>query len=219
LLGRWTAAGLDVLHGEVASPCYEAVHRRRVVFVADEYWLIEDRLVGGRPHRYDLRFHLAPEAAGEARVEADAVLAPGLALVILPALPVRLEDGWVAPRYGLKHRAPVVSVVAEGAGDATFTTAVLPLAEGADVPAVDVVREDDVTTVELATRGVSDTVRWSHAGTPLDLGPLRCGATAGVIRRGPEDAMRVVAAGVGGGPVWAAWDSEDGMSAGREGEQ
>jgi hypothetical protein len=31
--------------------------------------------------------------------------------------------------------------------------------------------------------------------------------------------MRVVAAGVGGGPVWAAWDSERGMSAGREGEQ
>jgi hypothetical protein len=220
---RHGAPGLDVVVGEATSTVYDAVHTRRVAFVADEYWVIEDRLEAPTPHRYDLRFHLAAEASGQVAIErrgdVQVVRAPGLALVIHGPGTVAIEDGWVAPSYGVKRPAPVVSVVAEGERDATFTTVVLPLAEGAEVPAVAVARDGDVTTVELETGGVSDTVRWSHEGTPLELGPLRCGATAGFIRRGPDDAMQVVAAGVGGGPVWTAWDSEHGMSAGREGEQ
>ena len=50
------------LIGEVRCPVYEAVHRRRVIFVDGRYWLIEDVLTGERPHRYDLRCHLAPGA-------------------------------------------------------------------------------------------------------------------------------------------------------------
>src|SRR5207249_2749049 len=65
-LGRHRAPGLDVLHGEVRSPCYDVVHSRRVVFVAGEYWLLEDRLRGDRPHRYDTRFHLAVHAGDDA---------------------------------------------------------------------------------------------------------------------------------------------------------
>ena len=41
------------------------IHTRAIAFVADEYWLIEDRLRAPSRHRYDLRFHLAPEAEGE----------------------------------------------------------------------------------------------------------------------------------------------------------
>jgi hypothetical protein len=224
LVERHGAPGLDVVVGEATSTVYDAVHTRRVAFVADEYWLIEDCLAAPTAHRYDLRFHLAAEADGEVTVErrgeVHVVRAPGLALVIHGAGAATIEPGWVSPAYGVKRRAPVVSVVVEGACDATFTTAVLPLAEGAEVPSMVVRDEDEATTVEVETRSVADTVRWSHAGAPLDLGPLRCGATAGVIRRRfPDGGMRVVAAGVGGGPVWAAWDSERGMSAGREGEQ
>jgi hypothetical protein len=223
LLERHGAPGLDVVVGEATSTVYDAVHTRRVAFVADEYWLIEDHLEAATPHRYDLRFHLAAEAEGEVAVErrgdTHVVRAPGLALVIHGPGAASIEAGWVAPAYGIKRPAPVVSVVVEGACDATFTTAVLPLADGAEVPSVVVRREDEATTVELETPAVTDTVRWSHAGAPLDLGPLRCGATAGVIRRTPDGALRVVAAGIGGGPVWTAWDSERGMSAGREGEQ
>jgi hypothetical protein len=47
--------------GEAVSPCYDAVHQRRILFVAGEYWIIEDRLTAATPHRYDLRFHLAPD--------------------------------------------------------------------------------------------------------------------------------------------------------------
>ena len=45
-LGRETRDGLDILCGEVRSPVYEAVHRRRVILVDGAYWVIEDRLTG-----------------------------------------------------------------------------------------------------------------------------------------------------------------------------
>src|SRR5262249_45191087 len=61
-VGRPRPPGLVVLHGGARSPCYDAAHSRRVVFVAGEYWLLEDRLRGDRAHRYDLRFHLAADA-------------------------------------------------------------------------------------------------------------------------------------------------------------
>jgi len=121
-LGRTDVPGMNVLAGEARSPVYDAVHRRRITFVDDRYWLIEDRLETEQEHDYDLRFHLAP---GEATMAGGAVRAPGLTLVILGASELRLEDGWIAPRYGERIAAPVVSAVRRGR-DATFTTLVMP---------------------------------------------------------------------------------------------
>jgi hypothetical protein len=154
----------------------------------------------------------------ERRDGAHVVRAPGVALVVAGDAAPAVELGWVAPRYGVKERAPVVSIVADGAADATFTTVVLPLPPGATVPTLDVREDGDGTTVEIAGARFTDTLRWSDGGGPLDLGPLRCRAAAGWIRTGPDGALRVRAAGVGGGPVWTGWDASRGMSAGREGE-
>jgi Heparinase II/III-like protein/Heparinase II/III N-terminus len=221
LVARHGAPGLDVMLGEATSTVYEAVHTRRVAFVGEEYWVVEDRLAGDAPHRYDLRFHLAPDAWERVelsrRGDAHVVRAPGLALAIHGPGTPRVEPGWVSPSYGVKHPAPVISVVADGAPDATFTTVVLPLADGAEVPETSV-RHGDAMTVEVQTRDGSDSVCWSDSGATLDLGPLKTGATAGFVRRSPDGATHIVAAGVGGGPVWATWDSAQGMSAGREGE-
>jgi hypothetical protein len=121
-LRRLRSPRLDVLVGEARSPAYDAVHERRVAFVAGEYWLIEDRLDGDRRHRYDLRFHLA---ADDAEVDGDTVRAPGLVLVVAAAAEPRLEGGWISERYGEKRRAPVVSVAVEGS-EARFVTLVFP---------------------------------------------------------------------------------------------
>jgi Heparinase II/III-like protein/Heparinase II/III N-terminus len=130
LLGRATARGLDVLAGEARSPRYDAVHVRRVALVDGTYWVIEDRLTAPTPHRYDLRFHLAP---GDARVGAGgAVLGRDAALAVSGAQPA-LQDGWVSPRYGIRCAAPVVSAVAEGR-DATFVTVLAARAPGRPAP-------------------------------------------------------------------------------------
>jgi hypothetical protein len=165
LLGRLTAPGLDLLAGEARSPAYEAIHTRVIAFVAGRYWIVEDRLRGERAHRYDLRFHLAPEAWGETRVELGGVRAPGLGLVLAPGSRVRLERGWVAPSYGTRLAAPVVSAVVDGVAVAAFTTLVVPLSPADPLPGLSVRRHGDRTAVEVNGFGVREAVAWRvHAG-------------------------------------------------------
>jgi hypothetical protein len=131
-LGRSSAQGLDVLAGEARSPVYDAVHTRRIAFVADTFWIIADQLHAGTAHRYDLRFHLAADAEGQTTVTAgevnSVVRAPGLVLVFSPARVPKIEAGWVAPSYGVKLPAPVVSVAVDGVAATTFFTLVVPAA-------------------------------------------------------------------------------------------
>ena len=87
--------------------------------------------------------------------------APGVALVVVgDAAPV-VEAGWTSPDYGIKHAAPVVSIVADGAADATFTTLVLPLPEGAAVPDVALRSCDEATALEVTGERFADTICWS----------------------------------------------------------
>jgi Heparinase II/III-like protein/Heparinase II/III N-terminus len=160
LLERVSAPSLDVLCGEVSSPAYEARHVRRVFFVANEYWLVVDELRGERPHRYDLRFHLSREAWRRTRVESNGlngvVRAPGLALVFgAPHVP-RIERGWVSHVYGVKHAAPVVSVVAEGEASARFFTLLFPLDASAAAPALFVAEGDGSRPQRVRVEGVGD---------------------------------------------------------------
>ncbi|MDA0140484.1 alginate lyase family protein [Solirubrobacter deserti] len=111
------------LAGEVRSPCYEAVHRRRVT-LTDGRWVIEDELEGAHRHRYDLRWHLPP---GPAHLRADGVVTPEAELTISGARSVALEDGWISPEYGIKQAAKVVSAVAVGKR-ARFVTVLEPRA-------------------------------------------------------------------------------------------
>jgi Heparinase II/III-like protein/Heparinase II/III N-terminus len=170
LLERVSAPSLDVLCGEVLSPAYEVRHVRRVFFVAGAYWLVVDELRGERPHRYDLRFHLSREAWGQTKVEScevnKVVRAPGLVLVFGASHTPRLEQGWVSHVYGVKHHAPVVSVVNEGEVSARFFTLVFPLGEGATTPGMfveegDGARPHSVRVVGLGEGGrATDLITW-----------------------------------------------------------
>jgi hypothetical protein len=176
LLERTSAPGLDVLYGEATSPAYEVRHTRRIFFIAGEYWLIVDQLRGARPHRFDLRFHLAPEAWQHTRIEAhepnQVVRAPGLALIFAPTRTPRIEQGWVAPRYGVKSPAPVVSVIAEAETEASFYTLVMPLKFHAPAPKllVQAGPTDDGPTTRVEIIGVgadgatTDRLTWGAGG-------------------------------------------------------
>ncbi len=169
-LGRLTLPGVDLLAGRAESPAYEAVHTRVIAFVADRYWIVEDRLQGDRPHRYDLRFHLDPGARGRTHVEGSAVRAPGLGLVLAPGPSPRLEPGWVAPRYGIRHEAPVVSAVIEGVAEASFVTLVAPLAEGDALPSLSASRDGAETAVAVkGIDGENHTLAWRAGQHELKL--------------------------------------------------
>jgi hypothetical protein len=168
LLDRSHAPGLDVLWALATTPRYDARHTRRVMFVAGEYWVFEDRMSARRRHRYDLRWHLAPDALGEVSVLADecVVLAPGLALGFAPGPTLAVEDGWYAPSYGVRHLAPVVTAVIDGECDAAFITLAAPLQAGGRAPRLHVVAAGgSPITVEVHGVGPEscevDTISWN----------------------------------------------------------
>ena len=104
-LSRTRAPGLDVLWGEALSPCYDAGHARRVLFVAGEYWVFEDLLSAAHPHRYEQRWHLAPDCLGRVQVDraAGVVRAPGIALLFSSGVSAGARGGLV--RAALRDQA------------------------------------------------------------------------------------------------------------------
>jgi Heparinase II/III-like protein/Heparinase II/III N-terminus len=172
LLQRRSEPGVDLLWGEVRSPSYSAVHRRRVLFVAGEYWIIEDTVQDLTPHTYTLRFHLAPAAEGRTALRSDpnggTVLAPGLAVAMVTPGTIWLDDGWIAPRYGMKVAAPVIVAERFNRTEAVFVTLVAPMAPGQSVPSISVANEDGIrvaTVDRTGDRGQScDRIAWSLTG-------------------------------------------------------
>jgi hypothetical protein len=194
LIERLSAPSLDVICGEASSPAYEARHTRRIFFVAGEYWLVVDELRGGRPHRYDLRFHLTSEALGHTHIGSNGlnhfVSAPGLALVFDTTRQPHIETGWVAPLYGVKLPAPVVSVITEGMDDACFFTVVMPQASNASAPRLVVQAEQsgssEMMFAEIAGVGwdgsSTDRIVWSATARPFELGQFSGRASAAWLR-------------------------------------
>jgi Heparinase II/III-like protein/Heparinase II/III N-terminus len=173
LLWRHTDELIDMLLGQAVSPVYDAVHTRRVVFVAGRYWLIEDRLEAPTPHRYDVRFQLSSAADGHATVEGPAVRAPGVAVVSGGSQRPRLEDGWVAPSYGTRLAAPVVSVSVDDVRDATFVTLIAPVQDDQRTPALSVSRTRAGAVVDVngaREPGQSDRIRWTPTSVGAELG-------------------------------------------------
>ncbi|HEX5733908.1 MAG TPA: alginate lyase family protein [Blastocatellia bacterium] len=190
---RLSAPGFDVLCGEATSPAYEVVHTRQIFFIAGEYWIIADRLRGARPHRFDLRFHLLPESEGHLVIEElrNNVVArtPECALVFHSASRVKIEQGWYAPTYGIKHTAPVVSLPLDDVTQADFFTLVFPLKPGRQVPVFQVHSHETepVTIFEISNPGpgrlTTDAVAWSESKESFALGLFNCRASACWLRK------------------------------------
>lgn len=118
----------------------QVTHRRAVVFVKPDYWIVSDDLQGTGTHRMDSMLHFAPSqvkvdsATGQARTtETDK---PSLTVVPFAAdstaRPVHLDaeviegqqdpvQGWVAFGYGIARKAPTLIY---------STTSSLPLRSG-----------------------------------------------------------------------------------------
>ena len=182
-LGRRSVSGLDLLEGRAESPCYDAVHTRRILFVGDEYWIVEDQLSAEREHLYDLRWHLTPEAMGATEAQKvngnSVVRAPGVTLVFPGSASVDLEPGWVSPRYGTRLPAPVVSASLRGT-HARFVTLIVPMRSGRPEPSARFRRTEgakDACVLELEGVGPGggerDIVGWGGTGeSDLQLGSL-----------------------------------------------
>jgi hypothetical protein len=175
LLHRFAGCGLDILWGEAVSPAYDVVHQRRVLFVAEEYWLIEDFLHSNTTHHYELRLHLTPEANETVSLGQTAgscaVHTRGAVFVFGGDPSISLEAGWMAERYGIKEPAPVVVATMARCADARFLTLVMPTDVAAS-PVLHVADSGDTRTVEIDGGGTQpwrDRVMWTRTGEALPL--------------------------------------------------
>ena len=237
LIERYSAPGLDVLHGTAQSPCYEVVHTRRIFYIADEYWIICDSLAGERPHRFDLRFHIAPEAWDRAQILGNTVRTPELALLFSGATRLQIEPGWFAPLYGVKQSAPVVSAVIEGTNSAEFVTLVMPSGSARQVSELKIFANSaSALAVEISGTGpdsaFSDYVAWSPSIAEHAITSFQCRAAAVWSRSAEQKAdSRFVACNVqecrsnrdnqivfaaASPAAWISWDPQHGWTSGAE---
>ena len=128
---RLSLPNLDVLCGAVFSPNYATIHTRKIFFIKNSFWLIHDNLHGAENHKFDLRFHLTPAAWNHCRTfqtENNAVVRTSeVALLFEKHREILIEPSWFSPAYGIKHRAPCVSVVEKDSNETDFYTLVVPL--------------------------------------------------------------------------------------------
>ena len=240
LIERLGGPNFDLLHGRVTSTSYNAVHNRFIFFIADEYWVIVDKLSDAVLHDYNLRLHLAPEAMNHIAIRSrdgnNAVITPGLALVFPSWNQPQIEPGWFAPQYGQKISAPVVSVRTKAA-ETVFFTIVMPLKLNDPLPALRVLTGDgtcaeridfEVTRVGR-NKSAIDRVAWSPGTEPFALGPIAGAARAAWARAFTSGSGSVVQACEvstiacapdcatellsGAGPVsWIAWNQRLGLT-------
>ena len=202
LIERLSAPNFDLLRGRVTSPAYDAVHTRFIFFIADEYWVIVDKLSAERPHDYDLRFHLAPEAMNHTAVRRsdsnNAVIAPGLALIFPSGKEPQIEPGWVSPQYGQKISAPVVSVRSKAA-EAVFFTLVMPIELNDPLPELRVLTDwSDRICFEVTGIGPDksaiDCAGWAEGTEHFALGTITGTARAAWARASALESESVVQA-------------------------
>lgn len=93
------------------------LHTRRAARLAPRLFLIADALAGRTEHSYICRIHLHPEVILERPDERTVMAHLAGATVRIGAFgPVRaaIGEGWHCPRFGEKHRCPVVELSGRG---------------------------------------------------------------------------------------------------------
>jgi hypothetical protein len=165
------AEGLLLAEGEheAYGRLPEAVlHRRRVLFVRDSYWVVVDELEGAGAHRVDVRLQFAPI---EVTVEPSQWLrgrgrrGHGLLVRAFAAVPLDVHcakgersplRGWVSPAYGRCEPAPLASysTVGVAALPLRIATLLLPVRDpSARPPAATLLLDSRAAPVELVLEG------------------------------------------------------------------
>ncbi|HZI17556.1 MAG TPA: alginate lyase family protein [Pyrinomonadaceae bacterium] len=122
-------------HDGYERPPAPATHRRAVLFLKGDYFVVRDHVDGEGAHRAELRFQLAPGPAPA--IEGGRVTAGGEARADIHAFgggAWRVEEGRVSRCYGAREAAPALVYEARIEGGAEFFTLLVPAAAGEAAP-------------------------------------------------------------------------------------
>jgi len=121
----------------------EITHRRRVIYIRPNYWIVLDELHGRGEHDFDFLYHFAPDTdllifGDERKGEIDCratVKDAGLQLFMYGSGPIQAEavcgqtnpiQGWASCRYGERHPSPVLRASMRRAAQALMMTLLVP---------------------------------------------------------------------------------------------
>jgi hypothetical protein len=149
VIAHRTMAGIDYVDGEHDGYLQlknDVMHRRRVLFLRPDYWIVFDELQGRGAHDFDFLFHFAPgmklfvmgeERSGDIECRARAEGA-ALQMFMHASGPLSAEatcgqtdpiQGWASRRYGERKPSPVLCAKLQSSTPATVMTVLAPGAE------------------------------------------------------------------------------------------
>ncbi len=146
-------------------------HRRRILFVKPDYWIVVDDLTGKGKHKMELFWHFTEKGkleVNEENLEAIVDYEDDVSLLVKPVDTEKMsyktfegqEDpiqGWVSYDYAVKVPAPVLCYEKNGQVPARFTTLLRPFK--GDKNDFDAVWSDDV--LEITRSGKKEIVIFS----------------------------------------------------------
>jgi hypothetical protein len=160
----------------------DVIHRRRILAVGSEYWLIVDEILGRGHHEATWHHHLAPgleispaDLGGTEGLIIHREHGPlaGLAVALSREPSLRVVEGqehppqgWVSSRYGEKQPAPVLEVSTAGALPLLAVTVLRPW--GSSGP-IEIVRREGAMAVRLPGASGSDVLVVNQSGVPLTI--------------------------------------------------
>jgi len=169
-------------------------HRRQIIFIKPEYWVVTDILKGTGSHSFDLYFHLMPGRKTQFSPESGILqtgneLEPGLLIMPLKDHNLRATiiegsiepiQGWVSLYSGEKKPAPTLRYRKVGIAPVGFTTVLYPYSSAND-------KNVQVSTLDLNIGGRQLTDKNNVTGLQIETGAYRDYV---VLDRGLQSALK-----------------------------
>jgi hypothetical protein len=188
----WTGTIADSFVGvhegfkRLADP---VVHRRRVLFVRDGYWVIVDSMLAQGTHESVAHLHLVSSAIVTATSARSAMLTldgeGGARRLLIAAAgdanSLTWTEDWVSPVYGKRERAPVARIRARRTGRCDLVTIVAAIT-GAVAPVVSERPCEGGFVISVERNEGRDTLLLRHTGV-LRVDDIEVDADAALVRR------------------------------------
>lgn len=176
-------------HAGFERLCPPATHRRTVIFVRHEYWIIVDTLLTSGAHEVTSHFHWVPasriQAISATSAWIDAPCRDGRSRSYFAAFgdarSIEWGEEWHSPSYGHRIRAPYARLVSQGTGRRDLVTVLVPSHDGS-TPSIREVSTDHGRMLVVERHGTHDTFVFRAAGPVRAVG-IEMDADMAIIRR------------------------------------
>jgi hypothetical protein len=161
----------DGSHNGYQSLASPVTHRRSVLFIRNDYWVIRDAAETPGAHDYALNFHYAPGTTPEISSDGEFIGDDGHRMYTFgDGGSWQQRESWVSSAHGSRVNAPLMRYLAEGEGTQEFFTFLLPVDPGEEPPTVREVESSAGRAFAISYRGFTDVFVYNDLATPVDTG-------------------------------------------------